>query len=92
MARGQRSAKAGLDAARLLLHARKDVLWRDKSISRGLVVLCKREIIGLVRAFISVGRNRISLLVSLDKKIVISSVLLSHCGLSYKTQAFTRSI
>lgn len=36
--------------------ARKDVLWRDKSIPRGPVVLCKQEIIGLVRAFISVGR------------------------------------
>lgn len=28
--------------------ARKDVLWRDKSIPRGPVVLCKQEIIGLV--------------------------------------------
>lgn len=37
--------------------ARKDVLWRDKSIPRGPVVFCKQEIIGLVPAFISVGRT-----------------------------------
>lgn len=42
--------------------ARKDVLWHDKPIPRGPVVLCKQEIIGLLRAFISVGRSSLALL------------------------------
>lgn len=37
-------------------HARKDVLWRDKSIPRGPIVLCKREIIGLVPRFVPLSQ------------------------------------
>jgi len=45
--------------------ARKDVLWRDKSIPRGPVVLSKQEIIGLVRLYLC-RKNRISSLALLE--------------------------